>query len=100
MSLYLDTRGLTFEGIGICDRCARKFPIVELMSDPNYPGLRVCRVDLDELDPYRLPARQTERITLPFVRPDVDIATQPAGLITEDGNYFVITENNDDYLES
>ncbi len=99
MSLFLDTRGLAWAGIGICDRCSRKFPIGELMSDPNSPGLRVCRVDLDELDPYRLPARQTERITLPFVRPDVSVATNPAGLISEDGNTFVTTENFDDYVE-
>lgn len=99
MSLFLDTRGLAWAGIGICDRCSRKFPIGELMPDPNYPGLRVCRVDVDELDPYRLPARQTERITLPFVRPDVSVATDPAGLISEDGNSFVTTENFDDYVE-
>jgi len=99
MSLFLDTRGLAWAGIGICDRCSRKFPIGELMSDPNSPGLRVCRVDVDELDPYRLPARQTERITLPFVRPDVSVATNPAGLISEDGNTFVTTENFDDYVE-
>ena len=99
MGLFLDTRGLAWAGIGICDRCSRKFPIGELMSDPNYPGLRVCRVDVDELDPYRLPARQTERITLPFVRPDVSVATDPAGLISEDGNTFVTTENFDDYVE-
>jgi hypothetical protein len=90
---------MAYQGIGICDRCSRKFPIVELMPDPNYPGLRVCRVDVDELDPYRLPARQTERITLPFVRPDIPIATDPAGLISEDGNTFVTTENFDDYVE-
>jgi hypothetical protein len=99
MGLYLDTRGLAYAGIGICDRCSRKFPIGELMPDRNYPGLRVCKEDLDELDPYRLPARQTERITLPFVRPDVPIATNPAGLISEDGNTFVTTENFDDYVE-
>jgi hypothetical protein len=99
MSLFLDTRGLAWAGIGICDRCSRKFPIGELMSDPNSPGLRVCRVDVDDLDPYRLPARQTERITLPFVRPDVSVATDPAGLISEDGNTFVTTENFDDYVE-
>ena len=99
MSLFLDTRGLAWAGIGICDRCSRKFPIGELMPDPNSPGLRVCRVDVDELDPYRLPARQTERITLPFVRPDVSVATDPAGLISEDGNTFVTTENFDDYVE-
>ena len=99
MGLYLDTRGMAYQGIGICDRCSRKFPIVELMPDPNYPGLRVCREDVDELDPYRLPARQTERITLPFVRPDVNIATQPAGLITENGDQFIINEGNSAYIE-
>ena len=99
MSLFLDTRGLAYAGIGICDRCSRKFPIGDLMPDPNSPGLRVCKVDVDELDPYRLPARQTERITLPFVRPDVSVATDPAGLISEDGNTFITTENFDDYVE-
>ena len=99
MSLFLDTRGLAWAGIGICDRCSRKFPIGELMPDPNYPGLRVCKVDVDELDPYRLPARQTERITLPFVRPDVSVATDPYGMISEDGNTFVTTENFDDYVQ-
>jgi len=99
MGLFLDTRGLAYAAIGCCDRCSRKFPLAELMPDRNYPGLRVCREDLDELDPYRLPARQTERITLPFVRPDVPIATDPAGLISEDGNTFVTTENFDDYVE-
>jgi hypothetical protein len=33
----------------------------------------VCVNDLDVLDPYRLPARQTEQINLDFVRPDVSI---------------------------
>jgi len=99
MGLFLDTRGLAYAGIGICDRCSRKFPIGELMPDRNSPGLRVCKDDLDELDPYRLPARQTERITLPFVRPDVSVATDPAGLISEDGNTFVTTENFEDYVE-
>lgn len=45
----------------------------ELSPDPNSPGLMVCREDLDVLDPYRLPARETEQITLPFNRPDVNI---------------------------
>jgi hypothetical protein len=47
----------------------------------------VCIDDLDVLDPWRLPARETEVITLPFVRPDTNIdvptalALQDAGLI-------------------
>jgi hypothetical protein len=99
MGLFLDTRGLTYAAIGICDRCSRKFPLAELMPDRNSPGLRVCKDDWDELDPYRLPARQTERITLPFVRPDVPLTSQPYGVISEDGNTFLVNESDDNYLE-
>jgi len=42
----------------------------ELWSDRNSPGLKVCRDDLDEYDPYRLPARAGEQISLRFPRPD------------------------------
>jgi hypothetical protein len=95
MSIYLDTRGLSNLGIGVCDRCSRKFSLTELMSDPNSPGLRVCKEDLDQLDPYRLPARQPDTITLPFVRPDTPIGTAPAGLVTEDDNDFLIGDNSE-----
>jgi hypothetical protein len=70
MPLFIDTTGNTTLGIGICDRCKRKFPLGELRRDANYPGLRVCVEDADTLDPYRLPARVSERVNLPFVRPD------------------------------
>jgi hypothetical protein len=46
----------------------------ELSPDPNYPGLMVCEEDRDEYDPYRLPARQTENITLRFPRPDTPLS--------------------------
>jgi hypothetical protein len=95
MSIYLDTRGKSNLGIGICDRCSRKMSLTELMSDPNSPGLRVCKQDLDQLDPYRLPARQPDTITLPFVRPDTPIGTDPAGLVTEDDNDFLIGDNSE-----
>lgn len=73
MAVFLDTTGRSTLAIGICGRCSRKFPLDELMPDPNSPGLRVCREDLDEFDPYRLPARQTEDITVRFPRPDVPL---------------------------
>ncbi len=73
MSIYLDTRGKSSLAVGICGRCSRKLPIVELMPDPNYPGLFVCEKDRDQFDPYRLPARQTENITVRFPRPDVPL---------------------------
>ena len=73
MPRFLDTRGNSSLGIAICGRCSRKFPIGELRSDPNYPGLMVCRDDLDLYDPYRLPARGTEDITLTHPRPDTPL---------------------------
>jgi hypothetical protein len=99
MSIYLDTRGKTTLAIGICGRCSRKFSLDDLYSDPNYPGLKVCKVDMDDYDPYRLPARQPEKISLLFARPDTPIETNPAGLITENGEQFLINEGNDEYLE-
>lgn len=74
MSGWDDPTGWPWYAVGLCDRCHRRFPLHELIEDGNLPGLRVCREDWDELDPYRLPARQTEKISLPFVRPDVSIA--------------------------
>ena len=73
MSLFINTRGNSTLGIGICDRCRRKFPLDELAPDPNSPGLKVCKADLDELDPWRLAPPMTDNITLPFVRPDETI---------------------------
>lgn len=70
MSLYADTRGHTSVAIGVCDRCKMKFPLDELEADRNSPGLRVCKIDNDQYDPYRLPARKSENITLRFPRPD------------------------------
>jgi hypothetical protein len=64
----------------------------------------VCREDLDEFDPYRLPARQTERINLPFVRPDVPLNGRaqpfllPWWLITEDTNDPLIAENGQNFV--
>lgn len=98
MPLYLDTRGRSTLGIGLCARCSRKFSLDDLHSDPNFPGLMVCVADLDDFDPYRLPARQTEDITLRFVRPDESIATNPAGVISEDGDYFLVTEDFEEFL--
>jgi len=66
-----------------------KRAIVEQMLDPNFPGLRVCQQGCaDEKDPYRLPARKTEKITLRFPRPDVSVAVDPDALITTGNNQY------------
>jgi len=81
MSRFLDTTGNSTLGIGICDRCQTKRPLGEFTSDPNAPGLKVCRNPsdgcLDQLDPYRLPARMPDPVTLPFYRPDTVLETPP-----------------------
>ena len=98
MPRYLNTRGNTTLAIGICGRCSIKMPLADLLPDPNYPGLLVCERDRDQYDPYRLPARQPDNILLPFLRPDVPLATNPAGVIAQNSEQFLITEDGDDYL--
>lgn len=74
MPLYLDTTGLTKVSVAICDRCRKKVSILHLVSDPNSPGLRVCKdTCVDEFDPWRLPARMTENITVEHPRPDTPL---------------------------
>ena len=85
MPVYLDTHGNSVLSIAVCDRCNRKFAYTELMPDPNFPGMRVCKDDLDNFDPWRLPARQTENIALRFPRPDVSIALTPDEIMLPGG---------------
>ncbi len=76
-SYWLNTTGNQTLGIGICTRCQFKFPLGELVDDPNIPNFKVCKWDRDDYDPYRMPARSPDVITLPFVRPDVALSTPP-----------------------
>lgn len=98
MPRFLDTTGLASLAIGICDRCKMKRVFTSLMPDTNFPGLRVCDENCkDNLDPYRLPARKTERINLRFPRPDVSVATNDNNLMTTqngNGNFIISTEQN------
>lgn len=73
MSRFLNTKGRNPAAVAICGRCGLKMWWGELQPDPNSPGLMVCRKDLDQYDPYRLPPRQSENITLAFVRPDLPL---------------------------
>ena len=83
MPVFLDTTGNTSIAIAVCDRCKMKRAIVQLSPDPNFPGLRVCDQGCkDQYDPYRLPARQTERINLRFPRPDLSVAVNPDAIQT------------------
>jgi len=96
MPIFLDTTGYSSLAIAICDRCRMKRAYSVLMNDPNFAGLRVCNEGCaDQKDPYRLPARQTERINLRFPRPDVSVAAIQDNLVTNDQqNVIISTEGN------
>ena len=100
--MFLDTEGYADIAIGICDRCRMKRPHATLGPDINFPGLMVCEENCrDEKDPYRLPARQTERINLRFPRPDVSVAAIQDNLVTNDQqNVIVSTEGNTNIVEN
>ena len=102
MAIFLDTSGYSDIAIAVCDRCKMKRPHAELSKDPNFPGLMVCEQGCkDQFDPYRLPARKTERITLRFPRPDVSVAVNPDALLTNGpNNYEITTEGNTETPEN
>ena len=96
MPRFLDTRGLSSLAIAVCDRCKMKRALVALGPDSNFPGLRVCDQGCrDELDPYRLPARKTERINLRFPRPDVSVATNDNFIVSTGDNALIISTQTD-----
>lgn len=83
MPTFLNTEGNSTIAIFICDRCKMKRAMSEARPDPNFPGLKVCQQGCaDEKDPYRLPARKTEKITLQYPRPDVSVAIDPNDIVT------------------
>lgn len=114
MPRFINPEGRSTFGIGICARCSLKFSLEDLYSDPNSPGLKVCLADLDQYDPYRLPAPAPDKITLRFYRPDSDLTSggpipNPVSLfgiratgenmdlrITSSGDLRVITPIGDD----
>lgn len=72
MPLYIHPSKGTV-AVAVCDRCNFKVPYTELKADSNSPGLRVCARCNDGKDPYKLPARKAENITLRYPRPDVPL---------------------------
>jgi len=73
MSLYINTAGRSSRSVAVCDRCRMKLAYDDLAPDKNIPGLRVCAPCSDQFDPWRLPARMSEQITLRFPRPDAPL---------------------------
>lgn len=72
MGLYLPVNLKGTAAIAICNRCRMKIQYDALTKDPNN-GNYYCPGCVDLYDPYRLPARQTENISLQHPRPDTEL---------------------------
>ena len=84
MPVWLDTLGNNVLSIAICDRCKMKRAYSDIRPDGNIPAIRVCSNGCsDQFDPYRLPARQPEKISLRFPRPDADVAEYQDAITTD-----------------
>jgi hypothetical protein len=59
--------------IGVCDRCQMKMYLGDLRPDGDQPGLKVCSDCSDQKDPYRLPPRRTEKLSVKYPRPDTPL---------------------------
>jgi len=69
MSLFLPVNTKGSVAIAICLRCQKKVQYSDLTKDPNN-NQYYCGECVDIYDPYRLPARRTEDISLDHPRPD------------------------------
>jgi hypothetical protein len=99
MPTFLDPSGQPTFGIGICDRCARKFPLAMLAPDRDKPGLMVCAADNDKKDPWREPFTPVDAdISLPFTRPDETIDESYRTIATElgQGSLSLATQDGKD----
>lgn len=87
MTTYLPYKSKGSCAIAFCDRCGEKVYYDELISDGNSPGMKVSKNHpgcWDVKDPWRLPARKTENISLRHPRTDADVSINAAD-VTEVG---------------
>lgn len=78
---YLPVRPRGSAAIAVCPRCAKKVYYDALQKDPNN-GNYYCKGCVDALDPWRLPARQPEDITLQHPRPDTQLTLDETDIIS------------------
>lgn len=69
MPRYINTVGRSSLAIAICGRCKLKVAYDDLEQDSDTNDW-YCKDCIDLPDPYRLPPRRTENISLRHPRPD------------------------------
>lgn len=96
MSKYLNTLGQDNLAIAVCPRCKFKVRYVDLQIDPNDQQYR-CPKCVDLYDPYRLPPRAPDQISLQYPRPDEPLEISNIDeVVLEDGTYWVT--DTDEYV--
>lgn len=77
MSLYLTPKSVGGTmATAICYRCQKKMYAGDLRKDPNNQNY-YCSECVDIYDPWRLPARRAEDISVAHPRPDTEIEGGP-----------------------
>lgn len=74
MGRYLPVRTKGSAAIALCGRCQTKVYYADLVQDPNNK-MWVCEDCRDVFDPWRLPSRMPENITLEHPWPDDPLVT-------------------------
>lgn len=88
MGKFLDTRGEAVLSPYICDRCKIRGRFSDMVEDGDKPGLFVHKDGCsDRLDPWKLPARSSEDVSVPSPRPDSFVGSGGPELIPGQGNY-------------
>lgn len=87
MSRFLDTRGEAVLSPYQCDRCKQRGRFSEMVEDRDRQGLWVHRTCSDELDPWKLPPRSSEDVTIPHPRPDSFEGSEGPALVPGQGKY-------------
>jgi hypothetical protein len=70
--LYLPVNAHGSVAIAICPRCQKKVQYAALKQDPNNQNW-YCAECVDLYDPWKLPARRPEDISLQHPRPDTEL---------------------------
>ena len=71
-NLYLPVNLKGSAAIAVCPRCKFKMQYDDMVQDPNTKTW-VCKGCQDLYDPWRLPARNPENISLQHPRPDEEL---------------------------
>ena len=73
MPRYIQPKSVGVAAVAVCPRCHFKVNYTDLVHDGDVPGLLVCVECKDLKDPYKLPVRKAEKISLQHPRPDTEL---------------------------